>query len=138
MNTWKMNSASTTNRYWPSERCDGVSAASVSGSLSAATSGVSSWRRRKAQPQISAPTPALRMTTQASDARIFSGAGLLPINGSGGQLLVYVSTVPGRPVDDAQAVQTKKSVSGARLGAVGSAPHTSGNLSVYPHTVGCP
>ncbi len=88
MNIWKMNSASTTNRYLPSARCDGVSAASVSGSLSAATSGVSSWRRRKAQPQISAPTPAIRMTTQASDQRIFSGVGWLPISGSGGQLLV--------------------------------------------------
>src|SRR3546814_4708448 len=78
-----MNNASTTNRYLPSARCDGVTAASVSGSLSAATSGVSSWRRRNAQPQISAPTPATRMTTQASDHRIFSGVGWLPISGSG-------------------------------------------------------
>src|SRR3546814_10870414 len=75
MNTGKTNSATTTNRYCPSARCDGVSAASVSGSRSAATSGVSSCWRRKAQPQISAPTPAIRMTTQASDQRIFSGVG---------------------------------------------------------------
>src|SRR3546814_16540716 len=47
---------------------------------------------KKAQPQHSAPTPAIKMKPQASDQRNISGVGRLPIRGSGRPIVVWGGT----------------------------------------------
>src|SRR5688572_29585264 len=89
-------SAATTQKYFSVARIDGVSLSERSGLL-LGTSWCSSGRPRStAMNHASTPIPASSSTTLTIDHITTGDDGVLPISGSCGQLLLYVTSDPGR------------------------------------------
>src|SRR4051812_28051436 len=113
---WVRNSAITSQKYLAVARMDGVMRIIASGSLAGSWGGASSRLRAWCQP--SKAMPAIRNNTLNTDHNSRCDGGVLPTNGSWGQLFVYEMVAPGRSVVAAQADHQKNAVSARRCGSL--------------------
>src|SRR5581483_5666447 len=102
-------SADTTQKYLSVARCDGVAFQLASGSQAGTVSGSAGFSEAYHQTIAQMPASSIMMLTPVHST--VSPVGRLPINGSYGQLCVYVMVSFGRFVDADQEVQKIKAAS---------------------------
>src|SRR5215831_4811660 len=113
--------AATTQKYFNVARWDGVACQRISGSC-AGGPGSGSVFFLAAYHHTITEIPASSMMMLTPVQRTVSPVARLPINGSCGQLCVYVTVSPGRFVEAHQADQKMNADSASRRDASGTAP----------------
>ena len=139
--SWSKNNAKIVNKYFPKDRWDGVRCNLEIGSSAGGVNSCSSCLRPNAHIHTTIPIPQSKIITLTTDQATLSGVGLWSNNGSWGQLLVYVASVPGRWVDAIHVVQKKNRAisirsfnSGNVLSFIAKWSRVSDNLGLSPYS----